>query len=123
MIHMASKTNVVTWASQGPEDIIYAYEHDDLRTLTSVTVPEHAVAIFVRDGQLQGVLEPGRHMITSNNIPWLTKIYQLALGYKETPFKVMIIRIAEDVQRKMGHTRYDQSRSGIRGSRNADGQR
>lgn len=94
MIYMASKTNVVTWASQGPEDIIYAYEHDDLRTLTSVTVPEHAVAIFVRDGQLQGVLEPGRHMITSNNIPWLTKIYQLALGYKETPFKVMIIFVS-----------------------------
>ncbi len=88
------KSNVVFWESQGPDDIIYAYEHDDLRTLTSVTVPEHAVAIFVRDGQLTGVLEPGRHMITSNNIPWLTKLYNLALGYKETPFKVQIIFVS-----------------------------
>ena len=89
-----AKTNVVTWDSQGPDDIIYAYEHDDLRTLTSVTVPEHAVAIFARDGQLTGVLEPGRHMITSSNIPWLTKLYNLALGFKETPFKVQIIFVS-----------------------------
>ena len=92
---MASKTNVVTWDNQGPDDIIYACEHDDLRTLTSVTVPEHAVAIFVRDGQLTGVLEPGRHLITSSNIPWLTKLYNLALGYKETPFKVQIIFVSQ----------------------------
>ena len=91
------KSNVVFWESQGPEDIIYAYEHDDLRTLTSVTVPEHAVAIFARDGQLTGILEPGRHNITSNNIPWLTKLYQLALGYKETPFKVQIIFISQKI--------------------------
>ena len=89
-----TKTNVINWDSQGPDDIIYAYEYDDLRTLTSVTVPEHAVAIFVKDGQMQGVLEPGRHMVTSNNIPWLTKIYNTALGYKETPFKVMIIYVS-----------------------------
>ena len=88
------KSNVVFWENQGPDDIIYAYEHDDLRTLTSVTVPEHAVAIFARDGQLTGILEPGRHMITSSNIPWLTKLYNLALGYKETPFKVQIIFVS-----------------------------
>lgn len=88
------KSNVVFWENQGPDDIIYAYEHDDLRTLTSVTVPEHAVAIFARDGQLTGILEPGRHMVTSANIPWLTKLYNLALGYKETPFKVQIIFVS-----------------------------
>ncbi|MCQ2079299.1 MAG: SPFH domain-containing protein, partial [archaeon] len=60
------KDNVVFWKDQGPDDIIYVSADDDLRTLTSVTVPEHAVALFVKDGQLQGVLEPGRHVITSN---------------------------------------------------------
>ncbi|MBR2092453.1 MAG: SPFH domain-containing protein, partial [Candidatus Methanomethylophilaceae archaeon] len=91
---MATNTNVITWSSQGPDDIVYCFEHDDLRTLSSVTVPEHAVAIFVRDGQLQGVLEPGRHLITSMNIPWLTKLYNLALGYKETPFKIQVIYVS-----------------------------
>jgi len=91
---MADKTNVVFWANQGPDDIIYRSEQDDLRTITSVTVPEHAVALFIRDGKLEGTLEPGRHVITSANIPWLTKLYNLALGYKETPFKVWIVFIS-----------------------------
>ncbi|MGI5964688.1 MAG: SPFH domain-containing protein [Candidatus Methanomethylophilaceae archaeon] len=88
------KTNVIFWDGQGPDDIIYKYDRDDLRTVTSVTVPEHAVALFIRDGQLTGVLEPGRHVLTSSNIPWLTKLYNLALGYKETPFKVQVIFVS-----------------------------
>lgn len=88
------KTNVISWKSQGPDDIVYVYERDDLRTVTSVTVPEHAVALFIRDGQLAGVLEPGRHTLTTANIPWLTKLYNLALRYKETPFKVQVIFVS-----------------------------
>lgn len=88
------KQNVVFWKDQGPNDIIYVSPDDDLRTITSVTVPEHAVALFIRDGQLQGVLEPGRHVITSNNIPWLTALYNKMLGYRDTPFKVWIVYIS-----------------------------
>ena len=88
------KTNVVFWKEQGPNDIIYVSPDDDLRTITSVTVPEHAVALFIRDGQLQGVLEPGRHVITSNNIPWLTALYNKMLGFRDTPFKVWIVFIS-----------------------------
>ncbi len=92
---MASdKTNVVFWENQGPDDIIYRCDNNDLRTITSVTVPEHAVALFIRDGKLEGVLEPGRHVVTSANVPWLTKLYNLALGYKETPFKVWVVFIS-----------------------------
>jgi len=88
------KDNVVFWPEQGPEDIVYTPGDTDLRTLTQVVVPEHAVALFIRDGQLQGVLEPGRHMVTSANIPWLTKLYNLALGYRQNPFKVWIVYIS-----------------------------
>lgn len=88
------KDNVVFWKDQGPDDIIYKSPDDDLRTITSVTVPEHAVALFIRDGQLQGVLEPGRHVVTSANIPWLTALYNKALGFRDTPFKVWIVFIS-----------------------------
>ncbi|MGI6009146.1 MAG: SPFH domain-containing protein [Methanomethylophilus sp.] len=88
------KQNVVYWADQGPDDIIYVSPDDDLRFYTSVTVPEHAVALFIRDGQLQGILEPGRHLTSSNNIPWLTALYNKALGFRETPFKVQVVFIS-----------------------------
>ena len=89
------KTNVVEWANPGPDDIVYRYEHSDLRTLTSLTVREWEVAIFMRDGQLFDVLGPGRHIITSGNIPLITKLYNSLLRYKETPFKVDVIFIAK----------------------------
>ena len=90
-----AKTNVVEWKNPGPDDIVYRYEHSDLRTLTSVTVREYEVAVFMRDGQLFDILGPGRHTITSNNIPLLTKLYNSILRYKETPFKVDVIFVAK----------------------------
>lgn len=91
---MASKETVVAWVDQGPDDIVYSSGDSDLRTLTQVVVPEHAVALVIRDGQLQGILDPGKHMITSSNIPWLTKLYQIALGYRESPFKVWVVFVS-----------------------------
>jgi len=91
------KTNVVEWANPGPDDVIYRYEHSDLRTLTSVTVREWEVAVFMRDGQLFDVLQPGRHIITTANIPLITKLYNTFLRYKETPFKVDIIFVSKKI--------------------------
>ena len=88
-------TNVIDWAAQGPDDIIYAYEHDDLRTLTSVTVPEHAVAVFVRDGQILRVFDAGKYSLTTANFPFLTKIYEKVLGYKENVFKAKVIFVSK----------------------------
>jgi membrane protease subunit (stomatin/prohibitin family) len=93
----APKTNVIEWKSPGPDDIVYRYEHSDLRTLTSVTVREWEVAVFMRDGQLYDVLPPGRHVITTANIPLLTKLYNSVLRYKETPFKIDVIFIAKKI--------------------------
>jgi membrane protease subunit (stomatin/prohibitin family) len=89
------KTNVVEWANPGPDDIVYRYEHSDLRTLTSLTVREWEVAIFMRDGQLFDVFGPGRHIITTANIPLLTKLYNTLLRYRDSPFKVDVIFVAK----------------------------
>jgi membrane protease subunit (stomatin/prohibitin family) len=88
------KTNVMEWSNPGPDDIVYRYEHSDIRTLTSLTVREWEVAIFMRDGQLLDVFGPGRHTITTANLPILTRLFRIPLGYKETPFKADIIFIA-----------------------------
>jgi len=89
------KTNVVEWANPGQDDIVYRYEHSDLRTLTSVTVREWEVAVFMRDGQLYDVLPSGRHNITTANIPLLTGLKNRIMGFRETPFKTDIIFISK----------------------------
>ena len=88
------KTNVIEWKNPGQNDIIYRYEHSDIRTVTSVTVREYEMMVFMRDGKLLDVMGPGRHVLTTNNVPILTALRNRLTGYKETPFKVDVIFVA-----------------------------
>jgi len=48
----------------------------------------------MRDGKVYDVLPPGRHMVTTQNIPLLTKAYNLVMGYGETPFKARVVFVS-----------------------------
>lgn len=87
-------TNVISWANPGPDDIVYRYESDNIRTVTALVVREWEVAVFLRDGQLFDVMPPGKHTLTTANIPLLTKAYQKLLGYGESPFKADVIFVS-----------------------------
>jgi len=88
---MERKTNVVEWVNAGPDDIIWVYPYEDLRWGTVVIVKEYQVAIFMRDGKVYDVLPPGRHVLTTQNLPLLTRAFNLIMGYGETPFKANIV--------------------------------
>jgi membrane protease subunit (stomatin/prohibitin family) len=98
-----SKTNVIEWPSPGTDDVLYRYPYEDLRTGSQLVVREFETAIFLRDGKLYDVFQPGRHVLTTNNIPLLTRAYRLLGGYGETPFKAQVIFIAlKQVKGKFG---------------------
>lgn len=98
-----SKTNVIEWPSPGTDDVLYQYPYEDLRTGTQLVVREFETAIFLRDGKLYDVFPPGRHVLTANNIPLLTRAYRLLGGYGETPFKAQVIFIAlKQIKGKFG---------------------
>jgi len=52
-------------------------------------VNENQAAVFFRDGRALDVLGPGRHTITTQNLPLLTKALSLPFGFK-SPFRVAI---------------------------------
>jgi membrane protease subunit (stomatin/prohibitin family) len=91
---MPSKTNVIEWVDVGSDDIVWAYGSEDIRWGSIVVVHEYETAIFMRDGKIYDVLPPGRHAITTQNIPILTRIFRLVGGYGETPFKANIIFVS-----------------------------
>jgi membrane protease subunit (stomatin/prohibitin family) len=91
---MPSRTNVIEWVNVGPDDIVWAYDSEDIRWGSVAVVHEYETAIFMRDGKIYDVLQPGRHVITTQNIPILTRIYRLVGGYGETPFKANIIFVS-----------------------------
>jgi membrane protease subunit (stomatin/prohibitin family) len=86
-----SDGKVVEWENTGPEDIIWRYPHSELKFGTALIVREYEGAAFLRDGKLLDVFEPGRHILSTQNLPVLTRLYKLGAGYKESPFKADVI--------------------------------
>lgn len=82
-----SKTNVIEWVNPGPDDILWVYPYEDIRWGTVLVVHEYETAIFMRDGKIYDVLPPGRHVLTTQNLPLLTRAYRLIAGYGETPLR------------------------------------
>lgn len=64
----------VSWDYAGAEDIAYRFPKISLKYGSQVVVRENQWAIFFRDGKAYDVFGPGRHTITSNNIPLLTGV-------------------------------------------------
>ncbi len=64
----------VSWDYAGAEDIAYRFPKISLKYGSQVVVRENQWAIFFRDGKAYDIFGPGRHTITSNNIPLLTGV-------------------------------------------------
>jgi len=62
----------VAWDYAGAEDIAYRFPKLNLKYGSQVIVKENQWGVFFRDGKAYDVFGPGRHTITSNNIPLLT---------------------------------------------------
>ncbi len=66
----------VSWDYAGADDIAYRFPKMSLKYGSQVIVKENQWGVFFRDGKAYDVFGPGRHTITSNNIPLLTAALQ-----------------------------------------------
>ena len=87
-------TNVVEWVNRGPDDIVLTVSKEDLRYGTQLVVKEFETAIFLRDGKLYDVFLPGRHSLSTLNLPLITRILRIAGGYGESPFKAQVVFVS-----------------------------
>jgi membrane protease subunit (stomatin/prohibitin family) len=62
----------VSWDIAGAEDIAFRFPNLSLKYGSQVIVRENQWAVFFRDGKAYDVFGPGRHTITSKNVPLLT---------------------------------------------------
>jgi len=83
---------VIEWKTVGPEDIVWKYPVEDISWGAQLIVHEYEVAVFFRDGKAYDIFGPGRHTITTMNVPLLRSAFRLFYG--ETPFKATIIFVA-----------------------------
>jgi membrane protease subunit (stomatin/prohibitin family) len=60
--------------------ILYKWPDGNIRRWAQLTVEQDELAVFFRDGQVQGTIAPGRCQLDSSEIPFLGKLVDAATG-------------------------------------------
>ncbi len=103
---MARIFDVVEYPSEMTDEIVHRFPEQgvaDLRIGSQVIVRESQKAVFFRDGKALDSFGPGRHTITTANIPYLIDFVGKAFNDR-TPFtaEVYYVSVKEFADRKWG---------------------
>ncbi len=80
---------VIEWKDATPEDLVWRYPDEVIPWGSVVIVKEWERAVFYRDGKVYGVLGPGRHVLDTQNVPFLKGLVEGLYG--ENIFKAIVI--------------------------------
>lgn len=81
--------DLIEWADPSPSEIVRrvpAQGSGEFRLGSQLVVREHQAAVFYHNGQAADQFGPGRHTLSTENIPILHKLIGLPFGGK-TPFR------------------------------------
>jgi excisionase family DNA binding protein len=103
---MARIFDVVEYSQEMADEIVHRFPEGgpaDLRIGSQVIVRESQNVVFFRDGRALDVLGPGRHTITTANIPYVIDFIGKAFGDR-TPFtaEVYYVSMKDFADRKWG---------------------
>ncbi len=103
---MARIFDVVEYPSEMPDEIVHHFPETgvaDIRWGSQLIVRESQKAIFMRDGKALDVFGPGRHTLSTANLPLLTNLLGKAFNNR-TPFtaEVFFVAMREFADRKWG---------------------
>jgi membrane protease subunit (stomatin/prohibitin family) len=90
-----AKRNFIARADSAKGEIIYKYPERNIRMLTQLTVDADEVALFVKDGKVEGKLGPGRHQLDTNNIPFLMRFVEKFTGGNLFVAEVFFVSVRE----------------------------
>lgn len=80
--------DVIEWTDDSRDTLSYRFEDDDkaIKNGAQLIVRESQVAQFVYVGEFGDTFGPGKHTLTTDNIPVLTKLKSWKFGF-DSPFK------------------------------------
>jgi membrane protease subunit (stomatin/prohibitin family) len=96
--------DVIEWPEREGEEashagsaatLVWRFPRQDsaIRMGAQLTVREGQWAVFVNEGQIADSFGPGRHELTTRNLPFLTTLLSLPYGF-ESPFKAEVYFVA-----------------------------
>ena len=98
--------DLIQHPNEYPDEIVHREPESgsgEFRLGSQLVVREAQQAVFVRDGKALDVFGPGRHTISTNNIPLLTGLIGLPFG-GESPFTAEVYFVAMRALRSRSFT-------------------
>jgi membrane protease subunit (stomatin/prohibitin family) len=85
---------VIEWVNPGENDIVWKYPSEEIAWGDILIVKEYEAAVFFRDGKAYDVFRAGRHVLTTMNLPLLTRVLSRIAGFDKVPFRATIIFVS-----------------------------
>ena len=82
---------VIEWVDNSSDTMVYRFpvEGKEIKMNAQLTVRESQAAVFVNEGQIADVFQPGRYELSTQNMPILTKLKSWKYGFN-SPFKAEV---------------------------------
>jgi len=97
--------DIIEWEHETPGVLVHRFEryNNEIKMNAKLVVRPGQRAVFVNEGQIADVYEPGTHTLTTQNMPILATLKGWKYGF-ESPFKaeVYFIKTTEQLDRKWG---------------------
>lgn len=97
---------VIEWEDSSSDTIVYRYPHlgKEIMKGSSLTVRPSQVALFVANGQVADVFQPGKYKLDTDNLPILTEITNLFYREHKSRFQTEIyfVNTKQFVNQKWG---------------------
>lgn len=83
--------DIIEWTDDSQDTIVYRFERhgNEIKNEARLTVRESQVAVFVNEGQIADVFEPGMYTLNTQNLPILSTLQGWKHGFN-SPFKAEV---------------------------------
>jgi len=97
--------DVIEWVDTATDAMVWKFERkgNEIKMGAQLTVRESQAAVFVNEGQIADVFQPGRYELSTQNLPLLTTLKSWKYGFN-SPFKadIYFVNMKQFTNRKWG---------------------
>ena len=90
--------DVIKYNPESDDAIAWKFPREDISFGAQLIVNESQEAIFFKDGKVVDTFGPGRHELTTDNMPWLRGLVKFSLGGR-TPYAAEVWYVNKTVMR------------------------